>query len=31
MVNVGDEKKDLEEPLSPKEPEQATVPRGANH
>ena len=31
MVNVGDDKKDLEEPLSPKEPQEEAIPRGANH
>ena len=31
MVNVGDDKKDLEEPLSPKEPQKEAIPRGANY
>ena len=31
MVNVGDDKKDLEEPLSPKEPQEGAIPRGANY
>ena len=31
MVNVGDDKKDLEEPLSPKEPQEEAIPRGANY
>ena len=31
MVNLGDGNNDLEEPLSPKEPQEEAIPRGANH